>query len=170
MSRYIMVIVRIASLPLWTRSKAMDKALLSYLISHAFVGMDHELACIWTRVCNVSLKTIFASTTVFELGIVITIFELRCMMRYLWTYVTCGLYVESCMILVVCWIIWDPLWYLTDNRVYRGSSMIVRSLWWLPLYSCSHKLDGSATSVGETHLNIKIEFDHENHKIREAVD
>ena len=30
-----------------------------------------------------------------------------------------------------------------DYRVYMGSSMTVRSLWWLLLYLCSYKLDGS---------------------------
>ena len=66
---------------------------------------------------DVSFKMILASVIVFELGIVITIFDLgtvitlfvlRCMLNYLCTYVTCGLYVESCTILVICWIIRDP--------------------------------------------------------------
>ena len=37
--------------------KAMGKALLGYLIYDAFVGSDHKLACIWTRVWDVSFKT-----------------------------------------------------------------------------------------------------------------
>ena len=37
---------RIASRPPWMRSKATGKALLCGLIYDAFVGLDHELACI----------------------------------------------------------------------------------------------------------------------------
>ena len=43
-------------------------------------------------------------------------------------YVTCDMYVKSCMILVVCWLNRDPSRYSTDYRVYMGSSMIVRPL------------------------------------------
>ena len=140
---YTMGTARIASLPPWTRSKAAGKSLLCGLIYDAFVGLDHKLACIWTSVCDVGFKTI-ASAIAVELGIVITIFELWCMLKYLRTYVTCGLYIESCTILVVCWIIWDPSWYSTDYRVYMASSMTARSLRWLPLYLCSYKLVGFA--------------------------
>ena len=62
-------------------------------------------------------------------------------------YVSCGLYVESCTILVVCWIIRDPSWYSMDYRVYMGSSMTVRSLRWLPLYLCSYKLVSSTIVI-----------------------
>ena len=124
----------------------MGKVLLYIYSMMLLVGCDHKLVGIWTMVWDVSLKTIFASATiVFEFGIVITLFVLRCMLNYLWTYVTCGLYVESCMILVLCWIIQDPTWYSMDYRVYRGSSMIVRSLRWSLLYLCSYKLVGSTT-------------------------
>jgi len=122
-----------------------------YLIYDAFVECDHKLASIWTMVWDVSLKTIFASaTTIFELGTIITLFVLQCMLNYLWTYVTCGLYVECCTILVVCWIIQDASWYLTDYRVYIGSSLIVQSLRWLPLYLCPYKLVGSAIVLIQT--------------------
>ena len=43
-------------------------------------------------------------------------------------YITCDMYVELCMILVVCWLNQDPSWYSTDHWVYMGSSMTVRSL------------------------------------------
>ena len=43
-------------------------------------------------------------------------------------YVTCDMYVESCTILVVCWLNRDPSWYSTDYQVYMGSSMTVRPL------------------------------------------
>ena len=139
---YTMGTARIASLPPWTRSKAIGKALLCCLMYDTFVGLDHKLACIRTSVGEDGFKNYIASTTVFELGIVITIFELRCMLRYLWAYVTCGLYAESCRILVVCWIIRDLSWYSTDFRVYTGSSMTVRSFLWLTLYLYSYKLIG----------------------------
>ena len=141
-----MDIVRTASVPPWTRNKAMGKALLSYLISHVFVGIDHERACIWTRVCNGSFKTIYASATIFELGIVITLFVLWCMLNYLWTYVTCGLYVESCLILVV-WLDYSRSFMILDGLpglygLKYDSAIVVG---WLPLYLCSYKLVGSAT-------------------------
>ena len=43
-------------------------------------------------------------------------------------YVMCDMYVESCTILVVCWLNWDPSWYSMDHQVYMGSSMTVRPL------------------------------------------
>ena len=38
------------------------------------------------------------------------------------------MYVESCTILVVVIVYREPSWYLTDYRVYMGSSMTVRPL------------------------------------------
>ena len=141
---YTMGTSRIASLPPWTRSKAVGKALLCGLTYDAFVGLDHELACIWTSVCDDGLK-LYCFRYYIWTWVVVTLFILWYMLKYLWTYVTCGLHVESCMILVVCWIIQDPSWYSTDYRVYMGRSMTVRSLRWLPLYLCSYKLVGSTT-------------------------
>ena len=138
---YTMGTARIASLPPWTRSKAAGKVLLCGLIYDAFVGPDLKLARIWTSVCDDGLK-LYCFRYYIWTWVVITLFILRYMLKYLWTYVTCGLYVESCMILVIYWIIWDHSWYLTDYRVYMGSSMTVWSLRWLPLYLCSYKLIG----------------------------
>ena len=80
---YTMGTARIASLSPWTRSKAMGKALLCSLIYDAFVRLDHKLARIRTSVGEDGFKNYIASATIFELGIVITIFELRCMLIYL---------------------------------------------------------------------------------------
>ena len=120
-----------------------------------FVGLDHKLACIWKRVCDVSFKTILLPLLHLNMGCN-TLFVLLCTLNYLWTYVTCGLHVESCMILVVCWIIRDPSWYSMDYQVYMGPSMIVQSLWWLPLYLCSYKLVGSATAIALAQNLISI--------------
>ena len=59
----------------------------------------------------------------------------------------------NCNMWHVCWIMYDlgcmlamnrdPSWYSMDYWVYMGSSMIVWSFWWLPLYLCSYKLVGS---------------------------
>ena len=152
MARYTMGIVRIASLLPWTRSKAAGKALLCGLTYDAFLGLDHELACIRTSVCVMMVLKLYCFRYYNWTRVVITPFILRVRLNYLWTYVTCGLYVESCTILVVCWIIQDPSWYSMDYWVYMGSSMIVRSLRWLPLYLCSYKLNGSATICYLVHV------------------
>ena len=102
MVRCTMGIARIASLPPWTRSKAVGKALLYCLTSDAFVGLDHELACIWTMCVMMVLKLYYFCYYIWT-WVVITHFVLRCMLNYSWTFVSCGLYVESCTILVVCW-------------------------------------------------------------------
>jgi hypothetical protein len=57
---------------------------------------------------------------------------------------------------LLCWIMYDlgcmlvglkSFMVSSDYRVYMGSSITVRSLWWLLLYLCSYKLDGSVTLV-----------------------
>ena len=154
MVRCTMGIARIASLPPWTRSKAVGKALLYCLTSDAFVGLDHELACIWTSVCVMMVLKLYYFCYYIWTWVVITHFVLRCMLNYSWTFVSCGLYVESCTILVVCWIIRDPAWYSTDYRIYMDSSMTVRSIRWLPLYLCSYKLVSSATAGIGARFNI----------------
>jgi hypothetical protein len=59
---------------------------------------------------------------------------------------TCGMYVESCMILVGTLVmIRDPSWYSTDYRAYMGSSMTVWLLRCLPLLLCSYNLVGCVT-------------------------
>ena len=80
---YTMGTTRIASLLSWMRSKAAGKALLCCLIYDAFVRLDHKLARIQTSVGEDGFKNYIASATVFKLGIVITIFELPCMLIYL---------------------------------------------------------------------------------------
>ena len=52
-------------------------------------------------------------------------------------YVTCDMYVESCTVLVVCWLNRDPSWYSIDYQVYMGLSMIVRPL---AGYYCTYAL------------------------------
>ena len=141
---YTMGTTRIASLPPWTRSKAMGKALLCGLIYDVFVGLDHKLACIWTSVCDDCFKTILLP---------LLHLNLDCN-DYFRTPMYVVLLVNLCNMWLVCWIIRDPSWYSMDYRVYMGSSMIVWSLWWLPLYSCSYKLVGSATAGIEARLNI----------------
>jgi hypothetical protein len=78
--------------------------------------------------------------------VVITLFELRCMLNYLWT---------CCNMWHICWIMYDlgcmlamirdPSWYSTDYRVYMSSSvcgsMCMRGQPCLILY----KLVGSLT-------------------------
>ena len=146
---YTMGTARIASLLPWTRSKAIGKVILCDLIYDAFVGLDHKLACIWTSVCDDGFKTIFLPLLHLNLG---------CNNSF-----HTPMYVESCMILVVYWIIQDPLWYSTDYRVYMGSSMIVWLLHRLSLYLYSYKLDGSviARSVHcaeQSNLNHLLQF------------
>jgi hypothetical protein len=77
--------------------------------------------CVWCW-----LQNYVASSTTIELGVVITLFKLRCMLNYLWT---------CCNMWHVCWIMYglgcmlgmfrDPSWYSTNYRVYIGSSVCV---------------------------------------------
>ena len=73
-------------------------------------------------------------------------------------YVTCDMYVESCTILVVCWLNRDPLWYSMDYWVYMGSSMTVRPLVgcyctcalinWMVLSQLASEQDSSLIATG----------------------
>jgi hypothetical protein len=124
------------------RSKTMGMVLLCYRISVAFVGDDPELTCIWTT-CDVGLKTMLLS--LYWTWVVITYVNSDVCWTICEHVVTCDLYVKSCTILVVCWLVWDPSWYLSDYRVYMGSGVTVWPLRWPSLYLCSYKLDSSVT-------------------------
>ena len=78
---------------------------------------------IWTMMTDVGFKLICFRYYFFWTWLVITFNR-----TLMYGTVMCDMYVESCMILVVCWLNRDPLWYSTDYRVYMGSSMIVRPL------------------------------------------
>ena len=97
MAWYTMGNVRIASLPPWTRSKAMGKALLGYLIYDAFVGSDHKLACIWTSVCDIGFKTILLLLLYLNLGC----------NDYFHTPMFVEVFVNLCNMWLVCWIMYN---------------------------------------------------------------
>ena len=135
---------RIASLPPWTRSKAIGKALLCGLIYDAFVGLDHKLACIWTSVCDDDFKTIFLPLLHLNLGCNNS-FELRCMLNYLWTL---------CNMWLVCWIMYDLGCMLDYSRSFvildgllglYGLKYDSATTCSLALYLCSYKLYSSFT-------------------------
>ena len=109
---------------------------------------------VFKQVCVMMVLKLYCFRYYIWTWVVITLFVLRGMLNYLWTYVTCGLYVESCTILVVCWIIRDSSWCSTDYWVYMGSNMTVQPLWWLSLYLCSYKLVGSTIAGNGVRFNI----------------
>ena len=79
---------------------------------------------------------------------------------------TCELFVNcdvTCDLL--CWIVYDLSLYVgwfeilhdfIGLRGLYGSSMIVWSLWWLLLYLCSYKLDGSVIVGIGARFNTKL--------------
>ena len=94
---YTMGTVGIASLPSWTRTKAVGKALLCGLIYDAFVGLDHKLACIWTSMCDDGFKTILLLLLHLNLGC----------NDYFCTPMYVELLVNLCNMWLVCWIMYD---------------------------------------------------------------
>ena len=117
-----------------------------------FVGNDHETDMYLNCVCD-GFKTMLLPLLNLNFCVVIIIFELRCMLNYLWSL---------CNIWHVCWIMYDlglyvgyeSRYFATLDRlpVYMGSSMTVWPSRWLSLYLCSYKLVGSVTAneVDET--------------------
>ena len=61
-------------------------------------------------------------------------------------YVTCDMYVESYMILVVCWWLIKTIMVLDGLPSLYGLKYDSATAYELPLYLCSYKLIGSATS------------------------
>jgi hypothetical protein len=127
--------------------------LLYYLIWVSFVGDDLNLACNWTK-CDVSFKTMLLPL---HLNLVCNNYvEIRCILNYLWNGYSMWL---------VCWIMYDlgcmlvglkSFMVSSDYQVYMGSSMTIWSLWWLPLYLCSYKLDGSITPNEAPHPSLDM--------------
>ena len=91
------------------RARPFCVVLPMMLLSDLILNWHVFEPCVWWWFQNY-----IASAIAIELGIVITIFELWCMLRYLWTYVTCGLYVESCMIFVV-WLDFSRSFMILDG-------------------------------------------------------
>jgi hypothetical protein len=121
-------------------------ALPYYLICVAFVGKwSWDWHIHLNYVCDDGFKTILLPLLHWT-WVVITLFELRCMLNYLWTL---------CNMWHVCWImydlvcmlamIWDPSWYSTDYRVYMGSSVCVSMCKRGQLCLILYKLVGSMT-------------------------
>ena len=141
---YTLGTARIASLPPWTSCKAAGKALLCCLTYHAFVGLDHKLACIWTRVCDVSFKTILLPLLHLSLG---------CNNSFC-TLMSIGLLVNLYNMWLVCWIMYDLGCMLVESSPFTvldgllglyGLKYDSATACGLPLYLCSYKLVGSAT-------------------------
>ena len=61
---------------------------------------------------------------------------------------------------LVCWLNRDPSWYSMDYWIYMGSSVIVWLPWWLLLYLCSYKLDGSVTQIAANKLASRAQSWH----------
>ena len=125
MALCIMVIARVASIPLWMRSKPWAGFLRnSYL---CFCGSWSGLALYQTTLetyFQTYLLPLYLSNSVCN-----NFYSYSDDEKYLWTL---------CNMWHVCWILYDlgccksfyrdPSWYSTDYRVYMGSSMTVRPL------------------------------------------
>ena len=142
-----MAIVRIASVPLWTRSRPRPRCFYLYILSVMLLWVVIINWLVLNNGVRCWFKNYFASTiiTLFWTWVVITIIVLWCMAMYLWTL---------CNIWHGCWIMYDlgsmlamnrdPSWYSMDYRVYMGSSMIVGPLkalawfWWIDETLCAN--------------------------------
>ena len=92
----------------------------------AFVDRDPTWHCI--KLCWKLYFQTYCFRFIYQTRFVITFIH-TLMMKYICElYVICGMYVESCTILVVVIVYRDPSWYSTDYRVYMGSSMTVQPL------------------------------------------
>ena len=125
MALCIMVIARVASIPLWMKSKPWAGFFSNSY--PCFCGPWSSLALYQTMLENFIFELI-CFRFIYQTWFVITFIRTLMMKSICELYVIRGKYVESCTILVVCWLNQDPSLYSTDYRVYMGSSMIVRPL------------------------------------------
>jgi hypothetical protein len=106
------------------RSETWAWSFCVVLLVLLLMDLTMELAYVFELRVWCWLQNYVASATTIELGVVIILFKLWCMLNYLWT---------CCNMWHVCWIMydlgcmlemfWDPSWYSTDYRVYMGSSL-----------------------------------------------
>jgi hypothetical protein len=155
MVRCIMATARTISLLLWMWSETTGMVFLCCLTCVAFDGLDHGTGiCIWTM-CVMLASKLCRFCYYIELGVVITLFILRCMLNYLWT---------CCNMWHVCWIMydlgcmlvmfWDPSWYSTNYQVYMGSSVCGSTCKPGPSCLILYKLVGSVTLHLQTNSQI----------------
>ena len=92
----------------------------------AFVDRDPTWHCI--KLCWKLYFELICFRFIYQTRFVITFIRTLMMKSVCELYVKCGMYVESCTILVVVIVYRDPSWYSMDYQVYMGSSMTVRPL------------------------------------------
>ena len=68
-------------------------------------------------------------------------------------YVTCDMYIESCMILVVCWLNRDPFVVLDGLPGYMGSSIVTPQVFGFHICTAFHE--------HEHHASIREPISHE---------
>ena len=104
-----------------TRSWAWS-SMLSYLT--AFAGYDYGTGLYLNYVCDGFKRFGFRYLWT---RVVITMWT-PMYARYMWTTcemdVTCGLFVESCTILVLCDLVWNPTWF------HQTTGFIWVQVWW----------------------------------------
>jgi hypothetical protein len=86
--------------------------------------MTMKLACNWTK-CDVGFKTTLLPLL---LNLVVTTLWTPMYVRYFWTICElwcnmCMVYVESCTILVACWLVWNLSWF------HRNTGFIWAQVW-----------------------------------------
>ena len=112
-----MDIVRTASVPPWTRSRPRARR-FSLTPLWCFCGLCRKLA----KYLNDSMRCLFK---LYLLSLLLHL-NLVCNNFICELYVICGMYVESCTILVVCW--W---WIETLRGTQRTTGFI-----WAPVWKC----------------------------------
>ena len=135
------------------RNRTMGMVILYHLSLVLLLEMILNWLCIWTilmlfltmlllLLLNFGCNN-FVDTLMYE--------------NYLWTYCNMWLVVlNHVRSWLVCWLNRDPSWYSTDYWIYMGSSVMVWLPWWLLLYLCSYKLDGSITAGIGARFNTKL--------------
>jgi hypothetical protein len=126
MVQCIMATARTTSLQQWTRSKAAGMALLYHLICVAFVGeMIMRLAYVFELCLWCWFQNYVDSATIFNLGCNNFIWPSMYIEQFV-NSVTCGMYVESCTILVICW-----RWFKILHDTWQTTGFI-----WTQLCAC----------------------------------
>ena len=136
-----MVIARVGPISLWMRSKPWAGFLL--ILLHAFVDRDPTWHCI-----N------YVGNFIFELNCFRSIYQTRFVITFIRTlmmksicelYVICGMYVESCTVLVVVNHLSRPVVVLDGLPGLYGFKYDSATACGLPLYLYSYKLVSSMT-------------------------
>ena len=143
MALCIMVIARVASIPLWMRSEPWAGFFINPSI--CFCGLWSYLGTVLNYVGNSTFKLNLLPLLFNQTWFVITLFHTLMIEMYLRTLCNMWLYVESCTILVVVTRLSRPVVVLDGLPGLYGFKYDSATACGFPLYLYSYKLVGSAT-------------------------